>query len=181
MFKESFNELKDLRSLVYIAMLCAMNVVLGMFSIPLGANLKIGLGFIAMAVMGYLFGPVPAGICGFLLDFIKYIIAPDGPYLPWFAITEVLGGLIYGIMLYKRGSVSIWRCLATRALIDGLLNILLTPVWLEMLYGKGYWFYVSARVVKNLILWPIETAVLFVLLKAVNRIMVDRRRKSAVK
>lgn len=178
MFKQSFNELKNLHSLVMIALLCALDVVLGMFSIPLTPTLKIGVAFIAVAVMGYLFGPVPTALCGFLLDFIKYVVAPDGPYFPGFAITEVLAGLIYGIMLYKKDKITIWRCFATRALIDVLLNILLTPLWLNILYGKGYWFYMSSRLLKNLLLWPVESLVLFAVLTAIVKINKQRQLRS---
>lgn len=177
MFKQSLHELGNLRSLVIIALLCALDVVLGMFSIPLGPSLKIGVAFIAVAVMGYMFGPVPTAICGFLLDFMKFVIAPDGPYFPGFAITEVLAGLIYGIMLYRRTNVSFGRCLATRTLIDGLLNVLLTPLWLNMLYGKGYWFYMSSRLVKNLVLLPLEALILYYILKAILKI--NQRRQAA--
>jgi predicted Na+-dependent transporter len=80
-------------------------------------------------------------------------------------------------MLYRRTNVSFGRCLATRTLIDGLLNVLLTPLWLNMLYGKGYWFYMSSRLVKNLVLLPLEALILYYILKAILKI--NQRRQAA--
>ena len=57
-FADSFEELKNLRTIVVTALLIAIAVVLGFFSVQLTENLKIGFSFIANELTAMLFGPV---------------------------------------------------------------------------------------------------------------------------
>jgi ECF transporter S component (folate family) len=168
MFKSSFKEFFNTRNFVTMAMLCAMNVVLSWFSVRLTSTLKIGFSYLTMGLLGHWFGPVCAGLLGLVLDSVKWLIRPDGPYLILFGVTELLAGVIYGVMLYHQ-KVTLVRCFLTKFLINALLNVLLTPAWLTILYGGSYWAYVAARIVKNLILWPIESVILYFLLTRLDQ------------
>lgn len=54
-FADSFEELKNLRTIVVTALLIAIAVVLGFFSVQLTENLKIGFSFIANELTAMLF------------------------------------------------------------------------------------------------------------------------------
>ena len=46
-----------------------------------------------------------------------------------------------------------------------LINLLLTPLWLSILYKNAFIVLFAARIVKNVIMLPIETAILYVVCK----------------
>lgn len=168
MFKQSFKEFFSTRNLVTMAMLCAVNVVTSWFSIPLSDTLKITFSFLSMSLIGYLYGPVCSMFCGFALDNIKFFIKPSGPYSPLWTIVEVAAGLLYGILLYKK-EVTITRCFITKFIVSLLCNILLTPFFLSLMYSKGFVYYASTRIVKNLILWPIESILMYLILSRIGK------------
>ncbi len=49
------------------------------------------------------------------------------------------------------------------------INLVLTPIWLSIMYGKGIFVAYSVRIVKSLILLPIETIVLYSVLKTAEK------------
>ena len=166
MLKESLLEFKQVKNMVYIAMLCALNVVLSYFSVPLAPELRLGFSFLTMSVIGYLYGPAVGGICGLILDQVKFLVNPTGDYLLIWSIIEISAGFLYGLVLYKK-KPSFARCLVAKFLVSLLCNIILTPLLLTVLYGGGLAAFItriSARILKNIILLPIEASIMFVLL-----------------
>ncbi len=152
----SLLELKNIYALTAIAMLLALRVVLGIFAnatLPIfGNNVKLSASFMAIAVTGSMFGPVPAALVGALGDIISFFIAPTGAYFPGFTISGLLTGLIYGFAFYKN------RISIPRVVIAWLVNTLvvetfLAAYWLFTLYGvsKGtpYDVYLYARLISQ--------------------------------
>lgn len=168
-FRFSAREMKNTRSLVAVAMLCAINVVLGQFSIEITSTLKVGFAFLPVGICGMLYGPVLTGMAGMVNDIIKFLLKPTGPFMLGFTLIEGLQGLFYGLFLY-RNKVSLPRVFFTRLFITVFLNLLLTPFFLYLYYGKGFIGLVAGRLVKNLISLPITTAVQFMLLRAISEI-----------
>ena len=64
LFADSIQELKDLRTLAVTAMLLAIAVVLGFYTLQLTDYIKIGFAYIANETTGMLFGPAVGGIMG---------------------------------------------------------------------------------------------------------------------
>ena len=61
-FVDSYKELKNLKTLVMTALLIAMGIILGQFSIQITDTMKIGVSFVATQLTATLFGPVVGGI-----------------------------------------------------------------------------------------------------------------------
>ena len=57
-FRDSFHELKDVKALATTAMLLAIAVVLGFYTLQVTDFIKIGFAFIADEMTGMMFGPV---------------------------------------------------------------------------------------------------------------------------
>lgn len=167
MFSDSFQELRNLRSMVMAAMLLAIAVVLGFFTLQLTEFIKIGFAYIANEFAGMMFGPVVGSLIGALADILKYMVNPTGPFFPGFTISGFLGGLIYGIVLYKK-PFSVKRVIVANTLVTVLVNLLLNTYWLTLLYGNAYMALLPARIVKQLVMLPIEV----ILFYAVARILV---------
>ena len=165
---QSAKELKNTKSLAMAAMLLAIATVLGIFSIPVGTSLKIGLSTLAIQLTAALFGPVVSGSVGALADILQYLIRPTGPYFPGFTISGAIGGIIFGLIYYKR-RLSIPRIAVANLIVTVFVNILLNTFWLKVLYGKGFLALLPGRVTKNLVLLPIYVILFYLMTRALER------------
>jgi ECF transporter S component (folate family) len=83
-------------------------------------------------------------------------------------VSAILGGVIYGALLYKK-KLQIGRVFAAQLLVKVFVNILLNTLWLNMLYGKAFLAILPGRLVSNAVMLPIDTAIMFFMLQAVDR------------
>ena len=169
----SAREIGSVRTVAVCGMLLALKMVLGMFTINVTSLLKIGFAYLPIAAAGMLFGPVVGGIVGAVGDILGYFIQPSGPYFPGFTLNAFLSGFFYGLLLYRR-PVKLVRTFTAKALVTFVVSIVLNPLWLSVLYGKAFFVVVSSRIVTNLLMLPVDTAVLFALLKLMEKSRVTR-------
>ncbi len=99
LLKESSAHLKKTSSLTGLALIAAINIILGSLSIQLSPILKIGFSFIAVGISALFYGPIATGFVGIVTDVIKYMIRPNGPFFIGFTFNEFLGGFITGLIL----------------------------------------------------------------------------------
>lgn len=151
----------SVRSIAGMAMLCALYVVLNMFSISLSATLEIRFSFIALALSCALYGFLPNLIFCFVADLLGFLAHPTGPYMPFYAMVLMVKALIYTLFFYGQKNVSVWRIVLGEAVAILVCNVILTPLVLTMLYGTPYWILVTGRLLKNLIAWPLNSIMLF--------------------
>lgn len=149
-------------------LLIAIAAVLGFFKVPVSSILEIRFQTIPMAIGGALFGPLTGGIIGAASDVICYLVKPTGPFFPGFTISYFLTGVIFGLLLRGRKPTLV-RIIIAESLCAVLIGILLNSVWLSVLYGNGFVAVLTARVVKELVMIPIHSAILFAVLKALGR------------
>lgn len=163
-YRDSYRELKNVRTITTAAMFMAISVVLGYFTIEAGPYLKISFYTIANQLVYYLFGPVVGGFFGGVLDILKYIAKPTGPFFPGFTFNAILAGIIYGTFLYKR-PMSFKRVLGTHLIVILVCNVFFNTLWLSMLSGKGVMVLMPMRLVKNMIMWPIDSVIFYLIAK----------------
>ena len=164
-WKDAVKDSKKLRTLVFSALMIAACSALGRIpSIQVTDGVKIGWGFLARATCALVGGPINALLFGLAEDTINYILTPTGPYFPGYALTTMIGTMVYALFLY-RTKVTIWRIFLAK-LCNNVINVLLGSLWSAILYSKGYLYYVSTRIVTNSIMLPIQTVMLTVLFAA---------------
>lgn len=163
-FVESVHELRELKTLAASAMLLAIAVVLGFYTLQLTDYIKIGFAYIVNEMTGLLFGPAVGGIVGGLADLVKYLVKPTGPFFPGFTVSGFCGGLIYGFVLYKK-PLTIKRVILANVLVAVLVNLGLNTYWLTILYGDGFFALLPARILKQIIMLPIETVLFYTVAK----------------
>lgn len=169
--RAAFAEVRKLRSICGTGMLTALNIVLDQFSVMLTPTLRIGLGFLPASVCGWACGPVMSGLLCAVSDVLTFMIKPRGAFNPVWTLVAFVPGLIYGLVLYRR-PVSLWRTALAKALETVIVRWGLNPLCMVLLLGEGgYWFYLSSRLVKNLLLLPLEVAAMYVVLKAMQRVL----------
>lgn len=169
-WRDAASELKDTRVLVFAALMIALRVVMKLVAIPLAPGLKINTAFIVNALGAMVFGPVVAAICAVATDILGYLQNPEGVYFVPFVLTEVAGSVIFALCLY-RAKVTPARVMLSRFTICVVVNMLIqTPIymWYYALYmgGRQYTFLMALpSIIKNLVMFPIESVVLTLFLR----------------
>lgn len=167
--RESAKSIRNVKHLVGTSLFVAMNAALGYLKIVvIPKMLEINFSSLALAACAFTYGPVMAGLAGVLCDNIKYFLNPSGPYMPLFGLNEFLTGFIYGLFFYKR-KLTLPRVILARLSVVLLINIVLTPLWLHLLYGNAFIVLVQARILKNVLMFPIDVALLYLVLKATQK------------
>jgi ECF transporter S component (folate family) len=158
----------DSKTLVQVSLLIALEIVLSRFLSIATPIVKIGFGFVPIAVCAMLYGPVLAGAAGGLADFIGAILFPIGPYFPGFTLSAALTGAVFGVFLYRRENK--WRYLAAAVCINCLvISLGLSTFWIHALYGTPLDKLIPARALQNLIMIPIQFTVLRLLRRPLAR------------
>ena len=170
-FRQSAQELQQVRTLTGVAMLLAMSVVISFTaSVRVTETIKIGLGYLITALLGMLYGPFTAALAAGAGDLIKYLLKPDGAYFFGFTLTAMLGGVVYGVFFYRE-KCTIPRAIASKATVSLLLNCLLNTVWVSWLYGMPFLGALGPRVIKNLMALPFEIVLLYIVLNGMNKVI----------
>lgn len=148
--------------IVITGFMTALSIVLSkLVSINI-SFLRIGFGFLPIAVLAIMYGPVIAAIGYGLADLIGAWLLPTGAFFPGFTVSAVLTGLIFGWVLYRR-EVTFVRALAASALVCLAVNLLLNTWWLTFIIGKGFKVLLASRAVKEIVAIPVM-AVMIVLI-----------------
>ena len=163
-----FAPLRDIRVLTGAGLLSAVAIILGFFKIPVTQLIEIRFAMLPIALAGSLFGPVVGGIVGMIADVGGYIVKPTGPFFPGFTITSLISGVIFGIFLYRQ-KPGAQHILASQIVYTLVCGILLNSLWLSMLYGNGFIPVLTARLVKEMVMIPINTLMLATIMEPVRR------------
>ena len=115
-----------------------------------------------------LFGPVTGCLVGGLSDVIAYIVKPVGGFFPGFTISAMLGGIIYGVILYKK-PLSLKRVIIANSIVAVTVNLFLNTLWLTLLYGDAFFALLLARAAKQLIMLPVDTLLFYMTAKILSR------------
>ena len=87
LFTESAKEFTKVRSLVTTSLLVAVSMVIEMFSVDIGFA-KLNFAFLAIAIIGMLFGPCMGLTAGFACDIVGYLAHPSGGFLPAYVLDR---------------------------------------------------------------------------------------------
>ena len=171
-WRDAASELKDTKMLVFAALIVALRVTLKMVKIPLGPSLDVTPAFLANALGAMVYGPVVGAIGALVSDVIGVLMRGDTYFLPY-ALTEIASSMIFGLFFYRQ-KITPTRVILSRFTICLCVNILLqTPI--DMLfqlvtYGRSTLVLTLPRILKNLFMFPIESVVLTVFLRAIQPI-----------
>ena len=168
LFTESAKEFKKVRTLTMCGLMAALALVLNTFSIQIGLYNRISFSDIPNEMVAFLFGPFVGSFFSAILDIFKLILKPTGPWIPGLTLNAFLAGLIYGFFLYKK-PIRLWRILISKLIVSVFLNIVLGTYWLAQMYGDGFLVALPNRILQNLTLWPIQSILLYLILKLLEK------------
>lgn len=143
------------RKLANLGLLIALQIVFSQFISINTPIVKIGFGFLPLAIMGILYGHWTSGVGAVIADIIGLMIFPTGAYFPGFTLTEFLTGFVFGYFLHDKPKT--WtRILIPVTIICIVLNLLLNTYWLTIMLGKGYLALLPTRAIKSIIMIPVQ-------------------------
>jgi len=175
MFKKSALELKNVRCLAITGVLIAAYIVLKAYAtVDFGPTLRIHLGYVALATIGMLFGPVVAMLAAIPCDLLSALLRGGGGGILWgLTLVYVFQGLVYGVMLYGFDlGKSVWK--SVKLILAQVIVIFISQMVMITFVLYSYGFIggdadtvrtlVAARVVKNVIEFPLSLAILYAVL-----------------
>jgi len=127
----------SVRDLARLALLVALDVI---FSRVLAINtplFKIGIGFLAIAMAGHLYGPLVGAGAAALSDLIGAILFPVGAYNPVFTLTAGLMGFVLGFFMHRE-KVTLRHTVPAALIYSVGLSWLLNSFWIYYFYGATY-------------------------------------------
>jgi ECF transporter S component (folate family) len=172
-WRDAAAELKNTKMLVFAALIIALRVALKtLVKIPLAPNLDITPAFLANALGAMVYGPVVGALGAIISDVLGVMLKGDTYFLPY-VLTEIAGSVIFALFFYRQ-KITPTRVILSRFTICLCVNILLqTPIdiWFQkVMYGKSTVVLTLPRIFKNFFMFPIESVVLTVFLRAMQPI-----------
>lgn len=157
----------NVRMMVTLGVLVAVEIVLSRFLSINTWSFKIGFSFVPIVLAAMLYGPAGGGTVAALGDFWGAILFPIGPYFPGFTLTALLHGIVFGLLLYKKRTVS--RIIGAVAINQLVLSLFLNSLWISMLYGSPYRALLISRSAQCVFLLVVQVAVTGVLSPLLSR------------
>ncbi|BCN30438.1 folate family ECF transporter S component [Anaeromicropila herbilytica] len=163
---ESGVGLKKTTNIVIAGLLIALYVVIAATNVKISDVLQIRFGFIILSVAGLVGGPI-MGLCvGALGDILSMILSggQGSGFFFGFTLSYALIGFFAGLIFYKAKITPI------HALLGGIVEfanaMLLNSLWLSIMTGASYSSMFITRLPKNIIMLPINSMLLFIVIKA---------------
>lgn len=160
------------KKLVLLALMVALNVVLGRLNIPIGNTIRISvLGFLPFILAAWLLGPAYAALAAAAGDIVSFLLFNHvfGPLNPGLTLTAALSGLWYGMVLYKKDITWLRACLAVIPVII-VCEMGLNTLWLYLQYPTYTIASLPMRLLTNAIECPVKVLLVMGMTKLVNRI-----------
>ena len=150
----------NIRKIVILGTLLAIEIVLSRFLSISTAIVKIGFAFVPVVTAAMLYGPVFAGCIAALGDFLGAILFPIGPYFPGFTLSAFIGGVIFGLILYNKEK-TLLRIIAAAGLSLLVSSLILDTLWLYIITeDAALTALMPSRLIKFGIMLPIEVVVI---------------------
>lgn len=174
-WKTAAMSFKDVRMLVFAALIVALRVAVKLLRVPMAAGLSFSYDCYINSLGSLVYGPLMALLCGAVSDTLGCIIAPNGPYFFPFIFVEMGSAFIFALFFWRR-RLSIPRVLTAKFTVNFICNIILTSLFMKWSYyifygvekAEAYAIINGVRIVKNLVLFPLEAMLIALLLSALT-------------
>lgn len=180
-------EFGKINRLIAAALLTAICIVLEDYEIPILPALHLSFSYIPISLCSLLTGPLMGIPCGIIADVVGAIGSPY-PFFPGYTLSAVLVAVIYALYFYRQ-QITYSRVLLARLTVCVFVNVLIGSIWRCMTEGDFYLYYITVAGIKNFLLLPFESFIMFAVFKSLTpslrrlrlvspalRVTVDKRR-----
>ena len=171
-WRDASREVRDLRKLLFSALMIALCIVLAQVpSVPLFGGAKVTWGFLARSVCAWVCGPVLGLVFACAEDLLSFFLTGGGgyPFFPGYTLTTMLGVFLYALFFYK-SKITVRRVFLAK-LLTNIENVTLGALWMAILSGKAWYVTAAGSAVKNLICLPFQTLLLMTLFTALRPVL----------
>ena len=174
-WREAAGNLKNVRMLALAAMIVALRAVCKMLEIPLAPGLNINVAGLFNAVGAMVYGPVVGVVGAIVSDPLGYLLHPDGPYFLPFMLVDMSSSFIFGLCFWRR-PLTVGRTMGAKFGVNMVSNVVLTSLIMKWYYliffgvekAEAYSIINLTRIVKNLVMFPVEAILIAVVLGALS-------------
>lgn len=177
-WREAAGLFRETRTLIFAALIIALRIAVKFFKIPLAEGLSLSFDCYVNSVGALIYGPLVALAVGAVSDTLGCIIAPSGPYFFPFIFVEMSSGFIFALFFWHK-KLSLSRTIWAKFTVNFFCNIILTSLTMKWyylwLYGpeKIYNLINLVRIVKSLVLFPLEAGLIALLFQALMPALVS--------
>ena len=163
------------KKIILTAVLLAVQIILSRFLSVKTPILKISFAFIPSMLCAIWLGAKWTVLLNVLGDIIGATLFPTGAFFIGYTISTAISGLIYGLLLYKKEDNSytdrqfIIRLIISVILVTCISNIGLNTLWISITTGKAFIVLLGTRIVKELIMIPIQLLVIIFIEKCLRK------------
>lgn len=172
---DAASQLGNVKMLVFAALIIALRVVVKnpLCKISLMPGLHLTMDCYVNALGSMIFGPIVGFLSGAVSDTLGCILFPSPePYFFPYILVEMLSSFIFGVFLWRR-KISVGRVVLSKFTVNVVCNLLINPAitkfyyaWLGDSTQTTYAFVTAVRVGKNLVLFPLEAALIVLFISA---------------
>lgn len=152
------------KHLTVMALLLAMRIILSFLpGIQVGNIVHMGFGFIGTATAAAILGPFYMVFFAILYDLIDIlIIHPSGMFFIGFTVSAAVAAFIYAKGLWRQ-EVTLKRTIIVTLIVTVFVNLILNTLWIKIMYDKAWIVLIQARLIKNLISFPLNSCIIYLL------------------
>ena len=163
------------KKIVLTAVLLAMEIVLSRFLSIKTPLMKISFAFVPTCICAIWLGAKWTVLLNVLGDLIGATLFPTGAYFVGYTISTAIAGLIYGLILYKdekkiyTNKQFLIRIIISVILVTCISNIGLNTLWISITTGKAFIILLGTRIIKEIIMIPIQIICIFYIEKMLRK------------
>ncbi len=159
--------MSNLKKVIIAALMLAATIVLSRFLSIKTPILVISFSYIPIMLCAILLGPWWTMLVAGLADLIGALLFPFGAYFVGYTISATLSGFIYGICLKYKKNMSYKKFILmlsiSTLLVIAICNGLLNSLWIYITTKKALVAILPTRLVKELVMLPIQITTIFFL------------------
>ncbi len=164
--------MSKIKKIIFVSMMLACNIVLSRFFSIKTPFLVVSFSFVPLLLTAYILGYKSAIFVGLFGDLIGALLFPMGAYFPGFTVSGALMGLVYGTVLYNKkpykGKGLIIRLIISSVISCLLISGALNTFWLYIISKKAFLVLLPTRLIKELIMIPVQVITMYFLLQNIN-------------
>lgn len=155
------------KKIVLAGLLLATAVVLSRFLSIKTPIIMISFSFIPYMLAGVMLGPWWTMLIAALGDLTGALLFPFGAYFPGYTLSSAIMGFVYGWFLYREKNKTnkkfIFNLIISTLIVLVVCNGVLNSLWIFITTKKAFWAIMPTRLLKQLVMFPIQIIVIYFL------------------
>ncbi len=170
-WRQAASVFQSSRMIAFAALICALRIAVKAANILIAPGVKLTFDCYVNAIGALIYGPLMGLAVGAISDTVGYLLFPNGVYFFPFIFVEMSSAFIFGLFFWRRKLNAGWAVFA-KFCVNLFCNIILTSLVMKLQYAimytdKVYYLFNAVRIVKNLVLFPLEGVLICLLLNAI--------------